>query len=50
VKAPAKEKVAAAAATLAGSHAADDVSLYLNTLLTQDPDTWSALDGLPQLV
>ena len=49
VKAPAKEKVAAAAATLAGSHAADDVSLYLNTLLTQDPDTWASLDGLPQL-
>lgn len=49
VTAPAKEKVAAAAATLAASHAAEDVSLYLNTLLTQDPDTWSALDGLPQL-
>lgn len=49
VAAPSKEKVAAAAATLAGSHHADDVSLYLNTLLTQDPDTWAGLDGLPQL-
>lgn len=49
VQAPAKQTVAAAAATLAGRHAAEDVSLYLNTLLTQDPDTWGALDGLPQL-
>lgn len=49
LQAPSRDKVAAAAATLAGSHPADDVSLYLNTLLTQDPDTWSALDGLPQL-
>ena len=47
--APAAEKMAAAAATIAGQYPADRVALYLNTLLTQDPDTWSALDGLPQL-
>ena len=46
---PAAETVVAAAATLAASFPADAVALYLNTLLTQDPDTWSALDGLPQL-
>jgi hypothetical protein len=47
--APAAETVAAAATTLAASFPPDAVALYLNTLLTQDPDTWSALDGLPQL-
>lgn len=47
--APSPEKIAAAATTLAGKFPADAVALYLNTLLTQDPDTWSALDGLPQL-
>lgn len=46
---PAPEKIAAAAKTLAAAFPADAVALYLNTLLTQDPDTWSALDGLPQL-
>lgn len=46
---PAAATVAAAAATLAGAFPKDAVALYLNTLLTQDPDTWSALDGLPQL-
>lgn len=47
--APSADKIAAAAKTLAGAFPADAVALYLNTLLTQDPDTWSALDGLPQL-
>jgi hypothetical protein len=47
--APAAETVAAAATTLAASFPPDAVALYLNTVLTQDPDTWSALDGLPQL-
>jgi len=46
---PAPEKIASAATTLAAAFPADAVALYLNTLLTQDPDTWSALDGLPQL-
>ena len=47
--APAPEKISAAAASLSAKFSADAVALYLNTLLTQDPDTWSALDGLPQL-
>ena len=46
---PPPEKIAAAAASLTGKFPGDAVALYLNTLLTQDPDTWSALEGLPQL-
>lgn len=46
---PSPETIAKAAATIAETFPADAVSLYLNTLLTQDPDTWAALDGLPQL-
>jgi hypothetical protein len=46
---PTAEKIAAGAKTLAEKFPKDAVALYLNTLLTQDPDTWSALDGLPQL-
>ena len=49
VQAPAAATVTRAAETLAKSFPADAVTLYLNTLLTQDPDTWSALEGLPQL-
>ena len=36
-------KLAAAAAELGGQFPAEDVSLYLNTLLCQDPDTWGGL-------
>ena len=28
---------------------AEDVKVYLNTLLSQDPETWAGLAGLPQL-
>jgi len=47
---PAPEKVAPAVAQLAGQFPREDVTLYLNTLLCQDPDTWKdvapALDTL----
>ena len=46
---PDAAKCASASKTLAEKFPADRVALYLNTLLTQDPDTWAALDGLPQL-
>jgi hypothetical protein len=49
VPTPSADRIAGAATTLAGKFPADAVALYLNTLLTQDPDTWGALDGLPQL-
>ena len=46
---PDPAKVGAAAASLAEQFSADSVSLYLNTLLCQDPDTWGALAQVPQL-
>jgi hypothetical protein len=46
---PGAAATAKACALLAEKFPADRVALYLNTLLTQDPDTWVALDGLPQL-
>jgi hypothetical protein len=41
-------KLATAAAGLAQQFPPEDVSLYLNTLLCQDPGTWSALAGVPE--
>ena len=46
--APDGAKVAAAAAGLAERFPPDDVSLYLNTLLSQDPETWAGLADVPQ--
>src|SRR5439155_282329 len=40
---PDKTKVAPAAAAIAQQYPPDDVSLYLSTLLCQDPETWSEL-------
>ena len=45
---PDPEKLGAAAARLAQQFPPEHVSLYLNTLLCQDPETWSALEGLPE--
>ena len=45
--APAPDRLRAAADTLAASFPADDVSLYLSTLVWQDPDTWGGLAELP---
>src|SRR5471032_2354881 len=49
VEPPDPAKLAEAAASLVPNFPAGDVALYLNTLLTQDPETWGRLDGLPQL-
>jgi hypothetical protein len=46
---PEADKIGPAAALLAQQFPPDDVRIYLNTLLSQDPDTWSGLAGLPQL-
>ena len=46
---PDAEKIGPAAAQLAASYPAESVSLYLNTLLCQDPETWGGLAGLPEL-
>jgi hypothetical protein len=46
---PEDAKLAPAAAKISEQFAPEDVDLYLNTLLCQDPETWGALRGLPQL-
>jgi hypothetical protein len=46
---PSPEKLKAAAKTLAEGHAAEDVTLYLSTLVWQDPETWGALADVPEL-
>ena len=46
---PDPSKIAAAVAAIVGSYPADDVSLYLNTLLSQDPESWAALENVPEV-
>ncbi len=46
--APDPSKVGSAAAGIAQQFTPDSVSLYLNTLLCQDPETWGALAQVPQ--
>jgi hypothetical protein len=45
---PDAEKVKTAAAELAATFPQEDVSLYLRTLVSQDPDTWEPLVDLPE--
>ena len=47
--APPPDRLAAAAKTLAASFPAEDVSLYLSTLLWQDPETWGGLADLSEV-
>ena len=47
---PDPAKVASAVATIAREYPAHDVSLYLNTLLWQDPSTWGLLQGVPEVI
>jgi len=47
--APDPAKIAAAAAAIAKEYPAHDVSLYLNTLLWQDPAAWGRLEGMPEV-
>jgi hypothetical protein len=44
---PNPEKIAAAVKTIAGQFPAENVRLYLDTLLCQDPETWGALAEIP---
>jgi hypothetical protein len=46
---PDPAKVAAAAAAIARTYPAQDVALYLNTLLWQDPQAWGPLEGRPEV-
>ena len=45
---PDASKIPDAAAQIAAAYPAEHVSLYLNTLLCQDPETWGGLQDLPQ--
>ena len=45
---PPPERLADAARSLAASYPADDVALYLSTLIWQDPETWGALAEVPE--
>jgi hypothetical protein len=46
--APPPERLATAAKALAAAFPAEDVSLYLSTLLWQDPETWGRLADLAE--
>ena len=48
VQAPTADALKNAARTLAGVYPAEDVSLYLSTLIWQDPETWGALSEAPE--
>ncbi len=43
---PGQERLQAAVAAINASYPAEDVSLYLSTLMWQDPGTWGALSQL----
>ena len=45
---PDADKLRAAAAELASKFPPDEVSLYLATLVSQDPDTWGDLAQMPE--
>ena len=46
---PDPAKIGPAAALLADQFPPEDVRVYLNTLRSQDPETWGGLAGLPQI-
>lgn len=46
---PDEAKVGPASAAIAAQFPAEDVSLYLSTLLCQDPDTWKGLADVPEV-
>jgi hypothetical protein len=47
---PDPEKIGPAVDAIAAKYPAEDVSLYLTTLLCQDPETWGELGKLPQVM
>jgi hypothetical protein len=48
MEAPTPERLEEAAKVLASSYPAEDVALYLSTLMWQDPETWGGLDKVPE--
>jgi len=49
LQAPAAERLQTAVQAIAAAHPAEDVALYLSTLVWQDPDTWGGLADTPAL-
>ncbi len=47
--APTKEKLLEAASAIAGQYPREDVTLYLSTLVWQDPETWGSLTEAPEI-
>ena len=45
---PPAETLQAAAKTLSAAYPAEDVAIYLSTLIWQDPETWGGLVDLPE--
>lgn len=48
MQAPPAERLEHAAKTLGAAFPAEDVALYLSTLMWQDPDTWGGLEKVPE--
>jgi hypothetical protein len=48
VSPPSPDKLREAAQAIAGQYPAEDVALYLSTLVWQDPETWGPLAEVPQ--
>jgi hypothetical protein len=49
LQAPSADRLREAARALGASYPAEDVALYLSTLMWQDPETWAGLTELPEL-
>ena len=46
---PSADRLREAVRAIGAAHPADDVVLYLSTLMWQDPETWAGLSELPEL-
>ena len=49
LQAPPAERVREAARSIGAAYPAEDVALYLSTLIWQDPETWGGLTDAPEL-
>lgn len=49
VQPPSADRLREAARAIGATFPADDVALYLSTLMWQDPETWAGLSELPEL-
>jgi hypothetical protein len=49
LKAPSADRLRDAARAIGAAYPAEDVALYLATLMWQDPETWAGLTELPEL-